>query len=153
MKRGVSPVVATVLLLTLTIALGIFVYLWAQGLVKEQIQKYGQNAEQVCEQLNFDVEAYRSTSSFFDLYITNRGNVPIYAIDIKKIGKGKSVGDRRTISLDAGASSKETLTLERSDYSAIVVTPVILGTLRGKQSNVPYSCPPDIYGKKVELPL
>lgn len=152
MRKGVSPVVATVLLISLTIVLALIVYLWAQGLVKEQIEKYGQNAEQVCDQLIFDAEIVHESGNIFDLYLTNQGNVPIYAVDIKKIGKGKSIVDRRTISLSEGGASKEALTLERSSYDAIAVIPVILGSIRGTQNDRPYACPQQ-YGKQLELPM
>lgn len=152
MKRGVSPVVATVLLISLTIALALLIYIWAHGLLKEQIEKYGQNAEQVCEQLIFDVEVVHESGNIFDLFLTNQGNVPIYAVDIKKIGKGKSVVDRRAISLSEGGSSKEAITLERSSYDAIMVTPVILGSTKGTQNDRPYTCPQQ-FGKQIQLPL
>ncbi len=152
MKRAVSPLIATVLMITLTVAAAVIVYTWAHGLVKEQIEKFGKNAEQVCDQLNFNADVRLVSANLFDLYLINQGNVPIYAVDITKIGKSKSVVDRRVITLSEGSSTKQTLTLERSSYSSILVLPVILGSVRGQQNEKPYACTQQ-YGQKLDLPL
>lgn len=151
MKKGVSPIVATVLLMTLTIALGALIYIWAQGMMKEQIEKYGKNADQACQDLSWDAEIEHLSANLFDLYITNKGNTPLQAIDVKKIGKGKALIDRRTISLGEGSSTKATLTLERNLYDTIFIIPVIVGNVRGQRDNRQYSCPQQ-YGKELKLP-
>lgn len=151
-KRGISPMIATILLIAITFALAIIIFLWARGFILEQVEKFGQNAEQVCDQINFDAEISSIGGNLYSLYITNRGNVPIYALDIKKIGVGKSEVDRRTISLSEAESTKTTITLERLSYDEILIIPVILGNVRGKVNKKPYDCP-QAYGKKVSLPL
>jgi len=39
MKKGVSPLIATVLLIGFTVAIGVMVYLWYGNIVKEQAEK------------------------------------------------------------------------------------------------------------------
>jgi len=151
-KQSISPIVSTVLLVGITIALSIMIFLWTRGFVLEQIEKFGQSAEQVCQQLNFDTEIVSIGADFYELYIANRGNIPIYALDIKKIGKGKSEVDRKTIALAEGQSVKESITLKRITYNEIIVIPVILGNVRGKVNKKPYACPQK-YGKRLSLPI
>src|SRR3989344_7187760 len=98
-KKGVTPIVATVLLIGITITLAIIIFAWARGFIAEQIEKFGKSAEQVCEELSYDADVVPAGANLYDFYITNRGNIPIYAIDIKQIGPGKSQVDRRTITI------------------------------------------------------
>lgn len=151
-KRGVSPIIATVLLIAITVATAIVIFAWMRGFVAEQIEKFGKSAEQVCEELSFDAEITPAGANLYDFYITNRGNIPIYAIDIKKIGPGKSKIDRRTISIAEGQSVKESITLERSVYNTVLIMPVILGNARGTANKKAYACQQQ-YGKQITLPL
>jgi flagellin-like protein len=156
-KKNVSPVVATALLIGMTISLAVIVFLWARGFIVEQIEKFGQSAEQVCEELDFKAEIAPAGGAvgggnLYDLYITNRGNVPIYAIDIKKIGHGKSEVDRRTISMVEGMSVKESVTIERKSYDQIIILPVLLGNIKGTANKKAYPCPIQ-YGHTLSLPL
>ena len=151
-KKGVAPIVATVLLIGITITLAIVVFAWTRGFVAEQIEKFGKSAEQVCDELSYDADIVSTGANLYDFYMTNRGNIPIYAIDIKKIGPGKSQIDRRTISIAAGQSTKESITLERSIYTSVLVMPVILGNARGTANKKAYACPQQ-YGKQIEVPL
>ncbi|MBS3090317.1 hypothetical protein J4433_00940 [Candidatus Pacearchaeota archaeon] len=151
-KKGVTPIVATVLLIGITITLAIIIFAWARGFIAEQIEKFGKSAEQVCEELSYDADVVPAGANLYDFYITNRGNIPIYAIDIKQIGPGKSQVDRRTITIAEGQSLKETLTLERASYDTIMIMPVILGNARGTANKKAYACPQQ-YSKQIELPL
>lgn len=150
--KGVSPVIATVLLIAITVTLAIVIFAWARGFITEQIEKFGKSAEQVCEELSFDAEITSAGANIYDFYIANRGNIPIYALDIKKIGPGKSMVDRRTIAITEGQSVKESITLERSIYNKVIIMPVILGNARGTANKKAYACPAQ-YGKQIELPL
>lgn len=151
-KEGVSPIIATVLLIALTVTLALIIFAWARGFVTEQIEKFGKSAEQVCEELSFDAEIVPAGANLYDFYITNRGNIPIYALDIKKIGPGKSAIDRRSITVTEGQSVKESITLERSVYDKVIIMPVILGNARGTANKKAYACPQQ-YGKQILLPL
>lgn len=152
-KKGVSPVVATVLMISITIVLAIVIFAWARGFITEQVEKFGKSAEQVCEDLSFDAEIVPTTTQLlYDLYISNRGNIPIYAVDIKKLGGGRSAIDRRAVTVTEGQSVKDSISFERSGYNKVIIMPVILGNARGTTNKKAYACPPQ-YGKQISLPL
>ena len=53
-KMGLSPVVATVLLIAMVIIIGIIIFLWFRGFTHESITKFGvRNVELVCGDVNF----------------------------------------------------------------------------------------------------
>lgn len=84
-KKGVSPVIATVLLIAIVVVMGFIVFTWIEGIQEEAITKFdGQNVKIVCEEVSFDA----SYSSGF-LAISNAGNVPIYKIQAKISGAGQ----------------------------------------------------------------
>lgn len=78
LKRGISPIIATILLIALVVIIGIIVFFWFRGLTQEAIVKFDKNIKLVCEDVSFE-------SSYSDgtLFISNLGNVPIYDFDVK----------------------------------------------------------------------
>ena len=79
-KRGVSPVIATVLLIGIVIALGVIVFFWFSSFTQEAITKFnGENIQLVCN----DVQFQASYSSDGDLAFSNTGNVPIYSFNVQ----------------------------------------------------------------------
>lgn len=150
-KKAISPIVATALLVGMTIVMGMAIFVWARWFIQEQVTKFGQSSEQVCEQLSFDAKLVRIGSNIYDLYFTNSGNVPIHSIDLKKVGKGKSEIDRRDIKVNEGESVKEGVNIDRILYDKITIIPVILGNVRGTTNKKAYPCPKE-YGKTVLIP-
>jgi flagellin-like protein len=53
-KKGVSPVIATVLLVSIVIILGVIIFLWARGFVEESAQKGGRAVDMSCDDVNFE---------------------------------------------------------------------------------------------------
>ena len=82
-KKGVSPVIATVLLVAIVIVIGLIIFLWFRGMVQEAIVKFDKNIELVCGDVNFDVDY-----SDGNLNILNLGNVPIYKMKVKIYSDG-----------------------------------------------------------------
>lgn len=83
-KKGLSPVVATVLLIGIVIAIGLIVFLWFKGINQEAITKFdGQNVKLVCDKVSFEA-AY----SHGNIQIQNTGNVPVYQFKAKIEGAG-----------------------------------------------------------------
>jgi len=72
-KRGISPVVATVLLIVIAIVLFLLIFLWLRGFQKEAITKQGTPIETSCLEISFDTIVDAPT-----LQIVNTGDVPIY---------------------------------------------------------------------------
>ena len=44
-KRGLSPVIASVLLIALVLVLASIIFMWARGFISEQIEKFGNPVE------------------------------------------------------------------------------------------------------------
>ena len=132
-KKGVSPVVATVLLIAIVIVLALIVFLWARGFVKESVQKQGKSADQVCDEIDLEV-SYDGE----EVVIVNNGNIPIYRFEIKK----ESGGSIELEEVEEGLLIGETKILgesgEFSGYDKIMVFPVILG--ESKLSKKAYTC-------------
>ncbi len=78
-KQGVSPVIATTLLIAMVIVIGLIIFLWFRGFTQEAITKFGGvNVELVCGDVQFD-----SSYSSGNLLLSNIGNVPIYSFRLK----------------------------------------------------------------------
>jgi len=93
-KKGVSPVIATVLLIAMVVVIALIIFLWFRGLTKEAITKFdGQNIELVCMDVSFEA-SYSSGV----LYIANLGNVPIFGMKMKIL----SDGSYQTVDLSSG---------------------------------------------------
>ena len=83
-KRGISPVIATVLLIAMVVVLAGVVFAWFQSISEEAITKFdGTNVKIVCENVKFDMEYNNG-----NLIIKNTGTVPIYQMRIKTEGDG-----------------------------------------------------------------
>jgi flagellin-like protein len=78
-KRGLSPVIATVLLIAIVIVIGLIVFLWFRGITEEAITKFdGRNIKLFCEEVNLDA----SYSNGY-VYVSNLGNTPVYRLKVK----------------------------------------------------------------------
>ena len=78
-KRGISPVIATTLLIAMVVVIGLIIFMWFRGFTQESVTKFGgTNIELVCKDVAFD-----SSYSGSDIFISNTGNVPIYSFEIK----------------------------------------------------------------------
>jgi len=128
-KKGISPVIATVLLIAMVIVIGLIVFLWVQEIGGETITKFGENVETVCGDLEFSGDYFNEKLS-----ISNTGTVPIFSFKIK-IEKS---GEYETISVgdiggwdDDGLSQGE---IFNKDYTfdanveKIILIPVLMGS-------------------------
>ena len=78
-KRGLSPIIATMLLISLGLVLGVIVFLWAKSFIGESLTKEGSNVDILCPDVSFDAEAYDGK-----IYIANRGTVAIYGVEVRR---------------------------------------------------------------------
>jgi len=134
-KKGLSPAIATALLISLALILAALIFIWASSFLKEKAEKFGEPVERACEKINFEAEAYDG-----ELHVVNRGSVAIQSFEIKKKGLGVlesvgTVGNADTIS--EGETGVFTIT-GVNNGDEIVVTPIILG-LEGEQKT-PHYC-------------
>jgi flagellin-like protein len=105
-KRGISPLVATVLLIAFTVVLRILVILWGRNFLEERAQKTEQLAQKKVDCLNVDIDALsvsrtsKDPNSDIHLELENQGNIDIdrFIFKIKndeiqtKEGQGLEIG-------------------------------------------------------------
>ena len=137
-RRGLSPVIASVLMILLVLVLAALIFLWARGFVGEQIEKFGKPIDQLCSSVDFKVQRLGS-----DLEVVNRGNVDIYHLDIKMTKGGNSEMERFNFQIDAGDSVRKGATFlmkENVVPDEIVVYPALVGNVKGGSSNKAFTC-------------
>jgi flagellin-like protein len=141
-KSGVSPVVATVLLIAMVIVLALIVFLWFRSLTKEAITKFdGQNIETVCKDVSFS-----SDYSLGILTLTNDGNVPIFGINLKISKQGshetKNIKELSTNWPETGLRQggvfiSEDLSTEFSGVTEVIAIPVLVGSSeKGERTHI-----------------
>ena len=128
-KRAVSPVVATVLLISMVVVLAMIVILWFTSFVGEAITKFdGQNVEVVCRDIVFDAD-YSSGL----LSVVNTGSVPIYDLKVKRVSAGgHDLVDapnwpEKGLNQGKAYSSSE----DYSGNNEIILIPVLIGESEG----------------------
>jgi len=149
-NKGLSPVIATVLLITIVIVIALIVFLWVRGMTEEAITKFDDkvNIKLVCEDVSFEASYTDGTG----LYITNPGSVPIFGMDIKIVGEGS----HETIDLrdnpawpttglnQGGVFSDEAITFSGTE---IVLIPVLIG--ESESGRKTYVCDEAQYGYRL----
>ncbi|MEK6824103.1 MAG: archaellin/type IV pilin N-terminal domain-containing protein [Nanoarchaeota archaeon] len=128
-KRSVSPVIATILLIALTLIIALIVFQWMRGFTKEAVTKFdGTNIELFCDDVQFDAD-YSTDGT---LTISNLGNVPIYNFDIKsEYSGGYETNDLETINpnwdgLSQGGVFSGSVPFQNNP-TKITLIPILLG--------------------------
>ena len=101
-KRAISPVIATVLLVVVAIALFLLIFFWIRGFQKEAVLKYGTPVETVCSNVRYEGSYMAGT-----LQVTNTGSVVISKVEVFKItgSSTQRVGEIKPITGIQPASS------------------------------------------------
>ena len=149
-KRGISPVIATVLLILLGVILAVIIFLWARSFVSETAQKdIGEGPEAVelfCDDIKFDAEAYLEGDNVI-VSVVNQGNVPLYGIEIKTKGVGYTkVIDAQPFSDTLTSGSNQQATFEKGDLDKgvdLLISPILLGKVG--ETPKAYTCEEDVY--------
>ena len=142
-KAGLSPVIASVLLIMLVLFLAAIVFLWARGFITEQIEKFGKPVEDQCKLIDFDVAVVPGAVGEHALEVVNHGNLNIYRLEIKKFKEGNSEVSKFGFNVNAGDAIKQDTFLMMKDGSkpeTITVYPALIGNVRGKDSNKVFTC-------------
>ena len=122
-KKGVSPVVATVLLIAIVIVLAIIIFIWARGFIAEKAQKDGSAVELSCEFIDLEVGLFGD-----ELEVINRGNVPIYGLEVKQRNTGEVlVHELPGTTIKIGESLRVSLGFMPGAGDELNVVPIILG--------------------------
>ena len=142
-NKGISPVIATVLLIAIVVVIGLIIFMWFRGLSEETITKFGKkNIKLVCNDVKFEA-SYSGTGS---LSISNTGTVPIidFQIKISKAGgyssiylREKSVGWDE-LGLNPGGVFSGNIGGEVDGAEELLLIPVLRGTSKKGEKN--YVC-------------
>ena len=138
-KKGLSPVIATVLLIGIVIVMALIVFMWIKGINEEAITKFdGTNVKVVCEDVNFE-----ASLSSGNVLIANRGNVPIYQMKAKISGPGShetiNIEDNwQTQGLLKGDAVKSNVASEIADAETMLLIPVLVG--ESSEGTKTYTC-------------
>jgi flagellin-like protein len=152
--KGLSPVIATVLLVAMVVAIAIIVFLWIRGMTQEAVTKFGnQNIQLVCGQVSFEA-SYTPTTG---LSITNPGNVPIFGMNVDVVGEGshETIDLRATnanwpkVGLNQGGVFSDPSFNPGSNGNKIVLVPVLIG--ESKSGRKTYACDENQYGYQITI--
>lgn len=151
-KRGVSPVIATVLLIAMVIVIALIVFLWIQELGGESIKKFGnKNIETVCKDVSFSADYSNGEVS-----ITNNAEVPIANFKLKVVEVGShytlnmwDIGDWPATGLGQGGSFISNIASSKINSGAtkLVLTPVLKGKSSKGESS--YMCDEGAYSQEI----
>ncbi len=130
-KKGISPVIATVMLIGIVIVIGLIIFMWFRGMTEEAVTKFdGQNIQLVCEDVDFDASYSEGM-----LYIENLGNVPIWDMQVQKVSAGsyetvsikeKHPNEWPVTGLNQGGATGHSVS-DAGSYEKFVLIPVLIG--------------------------
>ncbi|MBI2043213.1 hypothetical protein HYT25_02380 [Candidatus Pacearchaeota archaeon] len=153
-KRGLSPVIATVLLVGLVVVSGLIIFMWFRGFIQEAGMKNDQNIQLVCNDVQFDA-SYSDVTG--DLAIKNIGSVPIYGFKVITSGPGghdtKDLSELRADwddENDGLVEGEATLVNVGGLQGDITLIPILLGTTQ-KGAQASFACDEKLYGREISF--
>ncbi|MFH1521410.1 MAG: archaellin/type IV pilin N-terminal domain-containing protein [archaeon] len=142
-KRGLSPVIASTLMILLVLVLAAIIFFWARGFISEQVEKFGRPVEELCSSVDFSIVAI-DDGEYYILEIVNRGNVGISAFEVKMYSGGNSEIVKLDISAPIGKSVSSEVSfgvMQNGDISdKVEIFPVLTGNVKGKSSRILFTC-------------
>jgi flagellin-like protein len=140
-KKGLSPVIASVLLILLVFFLAILIFTWGRGFISEKVEKFGQPIDVICSDVQFDAEII--IEGVETLEVSNRGDIDIYRLEIKLFKGGDAIFRKFSYKILAGGNAKGpiNLAMENNDRAeSIIIYPALIGTPMGQSSNRVFTC-------------
>ncbi len=150
MKKGISPVIATILLIAMVVVVALIVFVWFRGMVGEGAIKMGKNIKLVCEDVEFDA----SYSSSNKLTVINRADVPIFQLRVRLSGGGahstKEINETHSEWAKMGLTQEGRFVGDFDTETAekIIVFPVLIG--ESDEGRRTYVCEGQ-YGEEIDL--
>jgi len=107
--KGVSPLIATILLIAITVAVGGLVGGWIFGFTRSSTQTVGQQAdiEIICNQGGISLSDVCYSDNYLQGYITNTGKIPLGNITLTILYTNASI-QKYYLSFAGGAVLAET---------------------------------------------
>jgi len=132
-KKGIAPVISSILLITLVITIAAAVIFWSKGTIESitggSIILEGQNIALTCGNVVFE-------SSYTDgkIYLTNPGNIPIYGMKFRIYSDGSfKTQDIRDLipnwpenGLREGKAFSDSI-IFNANVNKVVLIPVLIG--------------------------
>ena len=106
-KKGLSPVVATILLIAIVVVLALIIFMWARGFFKEKTQKFNEPIENSCQRVIFQAEVFSDGANSAHIDAENEGNIPIHGFELLKKESGKITSKGRVVFSQPGAAGEE----------------------------------------------
>ena len=143
-KKGISPLIATVLIIGFTVALAAVIMTWGQSFskgIQEQTEETSTQQITCAQDVMFDIKSVceTTTNGIYKITIANNGNKKIDGFKVRYyestddvIPKDVPFGVGTLAGIDAfGIESDATVASGQSDVKKIEVMPII--TIEGKQ--------------------
>ena len=151
-RKAISPVVATVLLISLVLILAVIIYLWARAFLPEKIEKMGGPIEDMCPSVVFIAEYDNGV-----VRVRNDGNIPINGFEIAKkstFGTEYLTGDFTATPSIKGGEVKEfpldTTANQIIPGDNLLIVPSLLGRSQKDEQLKAFVCDEN-YGQTVTL--
>lgn len=145
-KKGLSPVIATVLLVMLAVILALIIFMWARSFISEKITKDGEVIENSCGLVQFSAVIEGG-----QIKVSNDANVALYGVNVKRISESgiEDLGNLFT-DVEIGGKAEESILpgmtsavqFSPGDETGEVtyrITPVLLG-INDKGERKAYTC-------------
>lgn len=153
-KKGISPIIATAILVGIVVTLAVIVWIFISSFVGELIVKQNQPAETICidkVKISADVDLSKDKNK---IVIVNNGGVPLagFSVEMRGVVNGRTQAKRMPYdcALDIGASSAKCHEFNKAfpnDFNAlwsscqkVKIIPTILGTGDRSGTNKLFSC-------------
>jgi len=136
-RRGLSPIIATVLLISIALILAIIIFIWARSFVSEKLQKFNEPVEFACEKISFEAESTLIDEEL-SIDVVNRGEISLYGFEIRK--KGFAGGSIEAVgianeesgirgSIRSGETGSTTIQFSGKEGDTIIIIPMIIGEM------------------------
>jgi len=144
-KKGLSPIVATSILILIVIILAIIILLWARGFVGEAVIKEIAGSEKRAEDFCREIKMKGIVNDDDTFGFENIGNVPIFAYKVQTENDGNvdvhRVDNNQGGSVNPGFSviARYSSVSPYSAYESVKIIPILLGKTDG--STQEFECP------------
>ncbi|MEK6792324.1 MAG: archaellin/type IV pilin N-terminal domain-containing protein [Nanoarchaeota archaeon] len=150
-RRGVSPVVATVLLIVIVVVLAGIIFLWAKGFLSESAVKGDRVVETSCADVKFEAQIVENagvqcTNNEAAIDINNIGSIPIYGVQVLRYDSSTGSIDTKVIdqpfnggTITVGKSTSTCLGISVGAQDSFRVVPKLLAEKGEKK--IAYTCP------------
>ena len=132
-KRGISPLIATVLLIGFTVAVAAIVIFWSKNFIKEKAEKEGALSEKrlKCENVEIDVQSINTAKR--EIVIENKGNEALDGF-IMRVVSGGTGADKVIQKVESSKSFTITYSFEGLTSSAKID---LIPALKPEGTNAP----------------